>query len=100
MLSIIGSILLSEGGAQDLGGKQNSGKVAGAINGMGSIGGAIQGVIVASVAASSWDNVFYMLISISFLSSFVLLIPTCRSFLVCNKGRQSRYTFSEVGLVI
>uniref|UniRef100_A0A6B2L5U7 Major facilitator superfamily (MFS) profile domain-containing protein n=1 Tax=Arcella intermedia TaxID=1963864 RepID=A0A6B2L5U7_9EUKA len=69
-------ILLSGVVVQDIAGKENLGSVVGVVNGVGSFGSALQGILVATIAKWSWDYVFYLLIVLSALS-FVSLIPPC-----------------------
>ncbi len=72
--------LLSGAVAQDIGGTKHAGTVSGIINGMGSIGAAVQGVVVAYIATVGWHYVFYMLISCSVLGFVVLLPPFLRAW--------------------
>jgi len=81
-MSIIGfftaapELLLSGVVVQEIGGPALVGRASGVVNGMGSLGSTLQGVLVASVASLGWEYVFYLLIVLSVLS-FVFLIPPC-----------------------
>jgi sugar phosphate permease len=67
--------LMSGACAQDFGGKHRTGSVAGFINGVGSMGAILQGLIVAYVSEHyGWSNVFYLFFIIAGVSA-ILLIP-------------------------
>jgi len=69
-------ILLSGVIVQEIGGQELVGRASGVVNGMGSLGSTLQGVLVASIASLGWHYVFYLLIVLSILG-FVCLIPPC-----------------------
>ena len=61
--------------AQDLGGKHNVAKVAGFINGIGSVGAVFQGIVTSRVSAAfGWNALFYLFVGLAMLSSIALLI--------------------------
>jgi len=66
--------LLSGAAAQDLGGPRAAASAAGIINGLGSIGAALQGVVTAQVTERfGWGALFYTLMGLSTLAFFILL---------------------------
>lgn len=66
--------LVSGAAAQDLGGPQVAGLACGVINGLGSVGGVVQGLIILPVAAAwGWDGVFALFQAMAVLSCVVLL---------------------------
>jgi sugar phosphate permease len=66
--------LVSGAAAQDLGGPQVAGLACGVINGLGSVGGVVQGLIILPVAAAwGWDGVFILFQGMALLSCVVLL---------------------------
>jgi sugar phosphate permease len=61
--------------AQDIGGTHNVAKVAGFINGIGSIGAIFQGIVTSRVSATfGWNALFYLFVALALLSSVALLI--------------------------
>lgn len=66
--------LISGAAAQDLGGSRASGSAAGIINGIGSAGAILEGVITVGVSDRwGWDGLFYVFVAIAFVSGLVLL---------------------------
>lgn len=75
--------LMSGACAQDFGGKELTGSVAGFINGIGSMGAILQGVVTAYVSKTfGWSAVFYLFFIIATISA-TLLVP----FIVMRKPR-------------
>ena len=67
--------LISGATAQDLGGKEASATAAGFINGMGSVGAVLQGVVTARVSAAfGWDALFSLFVALSLVAA-VGLVP-------------------------
>jgi sugar phosphate permease len=63
--------------AQDAGGDRATGSATGIINGIGSIGGALSGVVVPYVSIRwGWDYVFYGFFAVSIISGTALLLTT------------------------
>jgi sugar phosphate permease len=62
--------------AQDIGGKHNVAKAAGFINGVGSVGAILQGLVTSTLSKSrfGWNGVFYLFVILSLLSAIALLI--------------------------
>ena len=61
--------------AQDIGGKHNVAKVAGFINGIGSIGAIFQGIVTSRMSATfGWNALFYLFVGLALLSSVALLV--------------------------
>lgn len=66
--------LMSGACAQDLGGKDQTASVAGIINGIGSMGAMLQGLIIAYVSSTwGWSAVFYLFFVIATFSALFLL---------------------------
>lgn len=66
--------LMSGACAQDIGGDRLTGSVAGFINGVGSVGAILQGLVTAYVSRLfGWSALFYVFVFIAFLSALVLL---------------------------
>jgi OPA family sugar phosphate sensor protein UhpC-like MFS transporter len=66
--------LVSSVAAQDLGGVEAAGTAAGAINGVGSLGAIVQGLLTAGIAARwGWGAVFDSFIVFALLASLALL---------------------------
>lgn len=65
--------LISGAAAQDLGGTRAAASAAGVINGLGSIGAILQGVVTTTVSeAYGWNGLFYVLVGLAVLSSLSL----------------------------
>ncbi len=65
--------LISGAAAQDIGGPDAAASAAGIINGLGSIGGILSGVVPAFVAASmGWDAVFYLFVVVALISAGIM----------------------------
>jgi sugar phosphate permease len=73
------NFFLAGAAAQDLGGSKNSSSAAGFINGMGSIGSALQGLLIAFAASYGWHAVFNMLVLLSIISIVVILPEISRA---------------------
>ncbi|MCC7541516.1 MAG: MFS transporter [Deltaproteobacteria bacterium] len=68
--------LISGAAAQDVGGARAAGSAAGIINGIGSLGAVLQGLITAWIAETpglGWGALFYMFVGLALLSGFGLL---------------------------
>lgn len=66
--------LISGACAQDIGGAQMTGSVAGFINGVGSVGAILQGAITTYVSNYwGWPSLFYLFFAISLVSALVLM---------------------------
>jgi sugar phosphate permease len=66
--------LLSGAAAQDLGGPRAAGSAAGIINGLGSLGAILEGVVTAQVTERfGWNSLFSVLIGLSTLATVVLM---------------------------
>lgn len=66
--------LISGAAAQDVGGPGATGSAAGIINGLGSIGGMLSGIITPFYKkAEAWDALFYTFVGLSVLSAVALL---------------------------
>jgi len=68
-----GDSLLAGAATQDLGEQKFASRTIGAVNGFGSIGSAVQGLVVPAIAASGWTNVFYLLVFFVMLGAFFLI---------------------------
>jgi OPA family sugar phosphate sensor protein UhpC-like MFS transporter len=78
--------LVSSVAAQDLGGPEAAGTAAGFINGVGSVGAILQGVITASVAAQyGWDAMFYVFFGLSMLA-MLAVVPYAIAAKTRNQG--------------
>jgi sugar phosphate permease len=67
--------LISAAAAQDLGGKEASAAAAGFINGLGSVGAVLQGVVTAEVSERyGWDALFQVFVWLSVMAA-LLLVP-------------------------
>ncbi len=65
--------LISGAAAQDVGGPGATGSAAGIINGMGSIGAILQGVLTTYVSqAYGWDTLFYVFVVVAIVSALIL----------------------------
>ena len=70
--------ILSGTAAQDVGGAESSASATGIVNGIGSIGGALSGIVPIWVQQMyGWDAVFVLFIALS-LTAVLLLIPVAR----------------------
>ncbi|MEK6606048.1 MAG: MFS transporter [Myxococcota bacterium] len=66
--------LVSAASAQDLGGREASATAAGWINGLGSIGAVLQGVLTAEVSARfGWDALFYVFVALALLAALAMV---------------------------
>ena len=66
--------LISGAAAQDIGGEDGAASAAGFINGVGSIGAILQGVVTATVSRIwGWDSLFYVFVFMALLSSIALI---------------------------
>lgn len=86
LLALVGAFvfgpdfLISGACAQDLGKEKMTGRVAGFINGAGSLGAIFQGAAIAYVSSTwGWSNVFYFLMAIALLS-LVMVTPFMPKF--------------------
>ncbi|MEZ4221407.1 MAG: MFS transporter [Polyangiaceae bacterium] len=71
--------LLSGAAAQDAGGKHAAAMATGFVNGMGSVGAALQGLLVPYLSNRyGWSSLFSVFVGLSLLSA-VCLLPTLRS---------------------
>ena len=67
--------LISGAAAQDIGGEHQTARAAGMINGMGSTGAILQGVVTAGVSkAFGWDALFYVFVGLAVVASVALLV--------------------------
>lgn len=76
--------LISGAAAQDLGGPRGAAKAAGFINGVGSIGGILQGAVTAGVSAALGWSALYDLFVVLALVAAVLLHLSARSAAKAN----------------
>jgi len=66
--------LISGAAAQDIGGPDAAGSAAGFINGLGSIGAILQGIVTATVSERwGWDALFWVFVAFAILSGCTLL---------------------------
>jgi sugar phosphate permease len=73
--------------AQDLGGRHNVAKVAGFINGVGSVGAVFQGIVTSKMSAAfGWNALFYLFVALAVFSSIALLIGGKRTTPVESKS--------------
>ncbi|MEZ4267503.1 MAG: MFS transporter [Myxococcota bacterium] len=71
--------LLSGAAAQDIGGDDAAASAAGIINGLGSIGAILQGVVTATISAMyGWDALFYVFVLTATLAA-VAVLPLARA---------------------
>lgn len=74
----IADSIISGTAAQDVGGAENAAAATGVVNGIGSIGGALSGIVpVLLEEAYGWNSVFYLFIALS-IGATLLLIPVAR----------------------
>jgi sugar phosphate permease len=67
--------LISGAAAQDLGGKHAAARAAGIINGLGSLGAVLQGVVTARVSEKfGWNALFYTFVLLALVSCLALLL--------------------------
>ncbi|MDP6115019.1 MAG: MFS transporter [Planctomycetota bacterium] len=67
--------LVAGAAAQDAGGDKASGSAAGIINGIGSVGGALSGVITAYVTERwDWERLFYVFVAVAIVAGTALLM--------------------------
>lgn len=64
-------MLIAGTAAMDFGSVDAAARVAGFVNGVGSIGAALSGVVVARLAADSWHTVFALLVAMVLASAAV-----------------------------
>ncbi len=66
--------LISGAAAQDIGGGEAAGSAAGIINGLGSIGAVLSGIVTATVSkAYGWETLFWVFVGFAILSSLALV---------------------------
>lgn len=67
--------IISGAAAQDLGGKRDVAKAAGFIDGLGSIGAILQGLVTATISQKlGWNYLFYAFVGMSILACIALMI--------------------------
>jgi OPA family sugar phosphate sensor protein UhpC-like MFS transporter len=65
----IADSLVSGSAAQDIGGGESAASATGIVNGIGSLGGVLSGILPGYIQASyGWDGVFILFIALSFLA--------------------------------
>jgi OPA family sugar phosphate sensor protein UhpC-like MFS transporter len=84
LMALVGALLfaadsvISGAAAQDVGGPHAAGMAAGIVNGVGSVGGILQGTVTVVVADRwGWSALFYVFLGLSLLGA-AALIPTFR----------------------
>ena len=71
--------LLSGAASQDAGGPHAAATAAGFVNGMGSVGAVLEGVVVPAISKRyGWEAVFHLFIALALLGA-LLLVPTLKS---------------------
>lgn len=71
--------LLSGAASQDAGGPHAAATATGFVNGMGSMGAVLEGLVVPAISKRyGWDSVFHLFIALALLGA-LLLVPTFRS---------------------
>ena len=68
--------LISGAAAQDLGGRHAVARVAGVVNGLGSLGAILQGRVTSGVTAAwGWNGLFMVFVGLAVLGAGILAIP-------------------------